>query len=317
MKAIIYENYGSPEVLKLAELPLPEPEENQIRVKIHATAVNSADWRLRKADPFVVRFMLGLSKPRKKVLGSVFSGIVDAVGSSASRFKVGDAIYGVTEMHLGNYAEYNVIPENLAINYKPENLDHGEAVSILFGGHTALYFFRKSNIQKGQEVMIYGASGAVGTAAVQLAKYYGARVTAVCSGANAGLVRSLGADEVIDYKTQDIYNTGRKYDVIFETVNKTSVPRMGKMILKGGFFLLGAGLVKEMFQGMRLSVFRGVKVIAGSAKVNSEGLYFLKERAEEGSFKPVIDRRYKLEEMAQAHAYVEEGHKKGNVVITV
>lgn len=317
MKAVTFSKYGPPEVLRLEELPRPEPQSGEVLVRIHATAVNSGDWRLRRADPFLVRLFFGLFKPRIKVLGSVFSGIVEAVGTGVSNYKAGDAVFGLSDKKFGAYAEYLAFPASDSMALKPQTLSHAEAASLVFGGHTALHFLRKAGLAKGQHILIYGASGAVGTSAVQLAKHFGARVTAVCSTDNVGWVRSLGADAVIDYTTTDISSLEGGYDMVYETVNKAPVPQMARLLTSGGVLILGAALLKGMLQGTIASMTSSIRVIGGVAKSSSGDLRFLGELASRGALKPVIDQTYALHEMAAAHAYVEKGHKKGNVVVLV
>lgn len=317
MKAVTFSKYGPPEVLRLEELPRPEPQSGEVLVRIHATAVNSGDWRLRRADPFLVRLFFGLFKPRIKVLGSVFSGTVEAVGTGVSNYKAGDAVFGLSDKKFGAYAEYLAFPASDSMALKPQTLSHAEAASLVFGGHTALHFLRKAGLAKGQHILIYGASGAVGTSAVQLAKHFGARVTAVCSTDNVGWVRSLGADAVIDYTTTDISSLEGGYDMVYETVNKAPVPQMARLLTSGGVLILGAALLKGMLQGTIASMTSSIRVIGGVAKSSSGDLRFLGELASRGALKPVIDRTYALHEMAAAHAYVEKGHKKGNVVVLV
>ena len=317
MKAVTFSKYGPPEVLRLGELPRPEPQSGEVLVRIHATAVNSGDWRLRRADPFLVRLFFGLFKPRIKVLGSVFSGIVEAVGTGVSNYKAGDAVFGLSDKKFGAYAEYLAFPASDSMALKPQTLSHAEAASLVFGGHTALHFLRKAGLAKGQHILIYGASGAVGTSAVQLAKHFGARVTAVCSTDNVGWVRSLGADAVIDYTTTDISSLEGGYDMVYETVNKAPAPQMARLLTSGGVLILGAALLKGMLQGTIASMTSSIRVIGGVAKSSSGDLRFLGELASRGALKPVIDQTYALHEMAAAHAYVEKGHKKGNVVVLV
>ncbi len=317
MKAIICQKYGSPDVLQLQEIEKPVPKDNEILVKIYATAVNSADWRLRKPDPIAVRLFFGFTKPKIAILGGVLAGEVEAVGKAVTRFKQGDQIYGATGMSLGCYAEYKCLPEDAPIALKPQNMSFEAAAAIPFGGMTALHFLRKANIQRGQKVLIYGASGAVGTAAVQLAKYYGAEVTGVCSNSNVEMVKSLGADMVIDYTKNDFTKTSEKYDVIFDTVGKTSFFRTKSLLNKNGFFLLCSAGVAHSLLGAGTSLLGTTKAILGVAQEKSEDLVFLKELIEAGNYTSVIDQTYPLAQVPEAHRYAEKGHKKGNVVITV
>ncbi len=317
MKAIVYTQYGTPEVLHLDEVEKPTPKDNEIRVNIRATAVNSGDWRLRKAEPFAVRLMLGLTKPKIQILGSVFSGEVESVGKDVTLFSIGDQVFGHTDMRFGAYAEYLCVPEKGSVALKPDTIGHTEAATIPFGGTTALHFLRKANIKPGQKVLIYGASGAVGSTAVQLAKYFGATVTAVCSTANVDMVRSLGADTVIDYTKEDFAKSGETYDVIVETVGKIPVSKCLRSLDKKGLLILGASGMSGMLQGVWISLTSTRKVISGVISHSAEAIDFLKKLIEMGRLKPVLDRTYPLEQMAEAHAYVEKGHKKGNVAITI
>jgi 2-desacetyl-2-hydroxyethyl bacteriochlorophyllide A dehydrogenase len=317
MKAITYQQYGSPEVLQLKDVEKPMPKNNEILLKIKATAVNSGDIRLRKADPFAVRFLFGLMKPKINILGSVFSGEVESIGKDVTLFKVGDQVFGHTDMRFGAYAEYICLPEDGSLALKPANISHNEAAVIPFGGVTALHFIKKAAIKPGQKVLVVGASGAVGSAAVQLAKSYGANVTAVCSTANIALVKSLGADKVIDYTKEDFTQNGETYDVIFDAVNTISVSRSIKSLNKNGIMILSAAEMPEMLQGLWISKTSNKKVLTGVISHKAADIVFLKELIEAGKFKPVIDRTYPLTQMAEAHAYVEKGHKKGNIIINI
>ncbi len=318
MKAIVYEQYGSPEVHQLKEVETPSPKDNEVLVRVYATAVNSGDVRLRKADPFAVRFMFGLIRPKKTILGVVLAGEIEAVGKYVKLFKEGDPIYGTTGMSLGAYAEYKCLPEKGVLAIKPVNLTYKEAAAIPFGGTTALHFLRKAKIKSGQKVLIYGASGAVGTAAVQLAKYFDAEVTGVCSTPNVAMVKSLGAGKVIDYKKEDFSKSGEVYDIIFDTVGKSPFAGCVKSLKKNGCYLRVVHMsLSPVLRGLWVSMTSSKKVIGGGINETAEDLIFLKSVIEAGQLKPVIDRSYPLEEIAEAHSYVEKGHKKGNVVITV
>ncbi len=317
MRAVIYSRYGPPEVFHVAKVDKPVPRDNEILVEIRATSVNSADWRLRKADPVAVRLFFGLFRPRKQILGVALSGVVEAVGKNVTRFAIGDEVFGSTGMSPGAYAEYKCLPETGVLAIKPRKITHEEAAVIPFGGTTALYFLGKADVKHGQQVLIYGASGAVGTAAVQLAKYFGANVTAVCSTANVELVRSLGASKVIDYTREEFTKSGDMYDVIFDTVDKMSYARGIQLLSNNGKLLLSAAGIGNMLRGLWTSLVSSRKVITGVTKETAADMCFLKELIEKGMYKPVIDRTYTLEQMAAAHRYVEKGHKKGNVAIIV
>ncbi len=317
MKAAVYIQYGKPEVLQVKDLDKPIPKNNEILLKINATAVNSGDVRLRKADPFAVRFIFGLVKPKLNILGSVFSGEIVSVGKDVTKFKVGDAVFGHTDMRFGAYAEYISVPEDGSVALKPANITHAEAAAIPFGGVTALHFIKKAAIQPGQKVLIVGASGAVGSAAVQLAKSFGAEVTAVCSTANIALVESLGADKRIDYTKEDFTKNGEIYDVIFDTVKVIAVSQSLKSLSKNGIMILSAAGMSEMLQGLWISKTRNKKVLTGVITHTAADIIFLKGLIETGKFKPVIDKPYSLEHIAEAHAYVEMGHKMGNVIINI
>ncbi|HUM50686.1 MAG TPA: NAD(P)-dependent alcohol dehydrogenase [Chitinophagales bacterium] len=317
MKAAVYTQYGPPEVLQIKEVEKPIAKDNEILVKIKATAVNSGDWRLRKADPFAARFIFGLIKPKINILGSVFSGEVERVGKNVKQFKTGDSVFGHTDMSFGAYAEYICVPENASIALKPAAISHTEAASIPFGAVTALHFIKKAKITPGQKVLVVGASGAVGSAAVQLAKSFGATVTGVCSTSNIALVKSIGADHVIDYTKEDFTENGEMYDVIFDTVKTISVSRSLKSLNKNGIMILSAAGMSEMLQGLWISMTSNQKVLTGVISHTAADIIFMKELIEAGKYKPVMDKTYSLEQIAEAHAYVEKGHKKGNVAIEI
>jgi NADPH:quinone reductase-like Zn-dependent oxidoreductase len=319
MKAIVYTKYGAPEVLQLREVAKPVPKDNEILIKVYATTVTSGDARLRRADPFAVRFFNGLTGPKKiTILGNELSGIIEAIGKDVKLFKTGDEVFGQTGLRLGANAEYKCLPEDGSLAIKPANISHEQAASIPFGASTSLHFLRKANITKGQKVLIYGASGSLGTAAIQLAKYFGAEVTGVCSTANLELVRSLGADKVIDYTKEDFSKNEKTYDVIYDTVGTSPFSGCIKSLNKKGVYLRAVHMtLPPVVRGLLTSLLSSKKVIGGVAAERKENIVFLKERIEEGNLKPVIDRVYPFEQTAEAHRYVDAGHKKGNVVITV
>ena len=317
MKAAVYTQYGSPEVLRVKQVEKPLPRKNELLIRIRATSVNSGDWRLRKADPYAVRLFFGLVKPKKNILGSVFSGEVESIGEEVKQFKVGDIVFGHTDMSFGSYAEYLSLPEDASIALKPSNISHNEAAVIPFGGVAALHFLKKAKIQPGQKVLVVGASGSVGSAAVQLAKSFGADVTGVCSTANIALVKSIGANKVIDYTKEDFAGNGETYDVIFDAVNAISVSRSMKSLNKNGIMILSAAGMSEMLQGLWISMTTNKRVLTGVISHKAADIIFLKELIEAGKFKPVIDRTYPLEQIAEAHAYAEKGHKKGNIAINI
>lgn len=309
MKAIICTQYGPPEVLQLQEVAKPAPKNSEVLIKIHATAVTASDsitrrykFRLWPLMRLVSGLIMGTTKPRKPIPGFVVAGEIEATGKEVQHFQTGDQVYGVTMLRFSAHAEYVCLPETGVIALKPSNLTYAEAAAIPYGGLIALHFLRKGNTQRGQNVLIYGASGAIGTIAVQLAKHFGAEVTGVCSTTNLELVRSLGADTVLDYTKDDFLNSGAHYDLILDAVGKKKSWQLAS---------------RELSQKALTPNGVYVSVDDGFPKMGREGLEFLKALIEEGKLRPVIDRCYPLEEIVEAHRYVDLGHKKGNVVITV
>jgi NADPH:quinone reductase-like Zn-dependent oxidoreductase len=317
MKAIVYQKYGPPEVLQLKEVEKPAPGDNEIRIKVYATTVSAADMRLRKADPFIVRFFNGFFKPKRTILGLELAGEVDALGKDVEVFKKGDRVFTSPGFGFGAYAEYICLSGERSIVIIPDKITYEEATAIPFGGVSALYFLRKGDIRSGQKVLIYGASGSLGTYAVQLARHFGAEVTGVCSTANLELVKSLGADKVIDYTKEDISKSGETYDIIFDTVGKSPFSRCKKSLKKKGFYIYAARGLLDTVRGFWTSMTSSKKIIGGIVRSRKGDLIFLKELIEAGKIKPVIDRIYPLEQIVEAHRYADTGHKKGNVVITV
>ena len=322
MKAIVYTKYGPPDVLQLKELEKPTPSDDEVLIRIDAAAVSTTDCDVRKGDPFI-RLAFGLIRPKKTILGTEFAGEIEAVGKDVKRFREGDQVFAATGTGFGAHAEYICLPEEGALAIKPANTTYAEAAAICEGALTALPFLRdKGHIQSGQTILINGASGAVGTAAVQLAKYFGAEVTGVCSTTNIELVKSLGADKVIDYTKEDFTRTGQTYDIIFDTVGKTSFSRCKGSLKQRGIYLEAAVVLAIFPQVLWTSMIGSKKArIAATglrpASEKTKDLLFLKELIEAGEIKPVIDRRYPLEQIPEAHRHVEKGHKKGSVVITV
>ncbi len=323
MKAIVYTHYGSPDVLKLEEVEKPVPQDDEVLVKVHATSVNAGDWHLLRAKPFLMRFMgFGLLKPKNKILGSDIAGRVDAVGRNVKQFQTGDEVFGNTAKYgFGGFAEYVSVPEN-ALVLKPTNISFEEAAAVPQAALVALQGLRdKGHIQPGQKVLIHGASGGIGTFAVQLAKSFGAEVTAVCSTRNVDIVRSMGADHVIDYTQEDFTQNGQRYDLILAVNGYHSISDYKRALNPEGVYVMTGGSNAQMFQAMLLGPLisrTGRQKMGNSAhKPNKKDLMFMNELLEAGKVTPVIDRRYPLGGTAEAIRYLEEGHARGKVVITV
>ena len=322
MKAVVYERYGPPDVLELKEIAKPIPKDNEVLIRTHATTVTSGDCRVRSLHMpvgfgLIARLVLGVSRPRQPILGSELAGKVESVGKDVTKFKVGDEVFAFTGARLGCHAEYKCMPEDGPVVLKPANLTFDEAAAMSSGGTTALDFFRRGKLQSGEKVVVNGASGGVGTAAVQLAKHFGADVTGICSTANIELVRSLGATHVIDYTKQDFTENGVTYDIIVDTAGTAPFSRSKDSLKEGGRLLLVLSRLPDILQMPWVSMTSSKKVIAGPAAWRAEDLRFLAELAQAGAFRPVIDRRYPFEQIAEAHRYVDSGRKKGNVIITL
>ena len=330
MKAIVYTEYGTPDVLQVKEVEKPVPGDNEIRIRVHATSVNIGDlWARNFKEITPSRFTMplplwipsrmyfGLTKPRVHILGSEFAGEVEAAGKDVKRFKPGDQVFGYRGQSMGAYAEYLCISEDGLVAIKPVNMTYEEAAAVPYGALTALSLLRKANLQPGQKVLINGASGSIGAAAVQLAKYFGAEVTGVCSTPRLEFVQALGADKVIDYTREDFTRNGETYDLIFDILGKSSFSSCKSSLKENGVYLLASFKTKQLFQMLRTSRTPGTKVICALSSENPKDLVFIKELVEAGKIKSIIDRCYPLEQTAEAHRYVEKGCKTGSVIIAV
>ena len=319
MKAIIYTNYGPPEVARLTDTEKPIPKENEVLVKVHFATVNRTDCGFRSADYFIVRFFAGLFRPNKQILGNEFAGQIETVGKNVKSFSVGDKVFGYNDSTFGAHAEYLTMPAAGAISTIPANLSFEEAAPLLEGSHYALCDIRAAKIKVGQQVLINGATGAIGSAAVQIVKHLGAEVTAVCAGKNVELVKSLGADVVIDYTKEDFTQLSKSFDVVFDAVGKSSFGKCKPLLKKGGIYMsteLGY-MSQNPILALITPLFKGKKVLFPIPTINKEDVEYLKNLALNRKFKPVIDKTYPLEKIVEAYTYVETGQKIGNVVISV
>jgi len=324
MKAILHTKYGPPDELQLKEVEKPAPKDNEVLIKINATTVTTSDCNVRnftfapKSFRFLARMIFGFRKPKINILGVDLAGEIEAVGKDVKQLKEGDQVFGSSGSKLGGHAEYKCMPEDGVLAIKPANMTYEEAAAIPLAGNTALYFIRDlGKVQAGQKILIHGASGAIGTYAVQLARYYGAEVTGVCSGANAEMVKSLGADRIIDYTKEDFTKSDETYDVIFDVVGKISFSQCKSSLKQKGIYLENLLEVQDILKMMWTSIIGGKKIKGGVSTESVENLNFFLELIESGKLKPVIDRSYPLEQTAEAFRYVEKGHKKGTVVIIV
>lgn len=330
MKAIVYTEYGSPDVLHLQEVAKPTPKDNEVLIRVYATPINFGDIITRKFSkvsprefnmPFLfwlfARMEFGFSKPKKQILGSEFAGEIEAVGKDVTLFKAGDPVFGYRSMHFGANAEYLCMAENGLVAIKPANMSYAEAAAVPYGALTALSLLRKINIQRGQKVLINGASGAIGSAALQLAKHFGAEVTGVCGTAGVDMVKSLGADKVIDYTQEDFTQSGQTYDLIVDVLGKSSFARCKHVLHQNGRLLYVSFKMSQLFQMLWTSIIGSKKVVCALSGESPEDLNFLKTLVESGKIKSVIDRCYSLEQAAEAHRYIEADRKKGNVILTI
>ena len=331
MKAIVYKEYGSPDVLHIEEVAKPAPKDNEVLIKNYATTVNFGDLMARNykaVSPrqfnmlflfwLMAKISFGLNRPKNPILGSEFAGEVEAVGSAVTRFKPGDQVFGYLGPSMGAYAAYFCMPENGVLASKPAHMTYEEAAVVPYGAIMALNLLRKANVQPGQKVLINGASGGIGSAAVQIAKHFGAKVTGVCGTPRLGFVKSLGADHVIDYTVEDFTKNGETYDLIFDILGKSSFARCKNSLKPNGILLFASFKMKQLVQMLRTTRSgSGKRVICSIAPGSLEDLNFVKELVEAGKIQAIIDRCYPMEQAAEAHRYVEEGHKKGNVVITM
>jgi NADPH:quinone reductase-like Zn-dependent oxidoreductase len=322
MKVAAYSRYGPPDVVQLMEVEKPTPKAGEVLIRVRATTVNSGDWRVRSLEvpagfKLLSRFFLGFSKPRQPILGTELAGTIEAVGPGVTTLKVGDDVFAFSGLRMGCHAAYKCMPEDGRVVPKPKNLSYDEAAALSFGGTTALSSFRRAKLKRGEKVLVNGASGAVGVALVQLAKHFGAEVTGVCSGANAELVRSLGATHVVDYTKDDFTKNGETYDVIVDTAGSAPFSRCRRSLKDGGRLVLVLAGFGQTLQAPWISLWGDKKVIAGPASEEAADLRLLAELAGADKFRPIIDRRYPFDRIVEAHRYVDTGRKRGSVVVTL
>jgi len=321
MKAVVYSRYGSPDVLELTNIEKPVPKGDEVLIHVHATSVTSGDWRARSLNVppgfgLLARLVFGLMGPRQPILGTELAGVIDAIGDDVTTLKVGDEVFAFTGAAMGCHTEYKCLRASGAVALKPANITHQEAAAISFGGTTALGFLRRAEIKRGNTVLVNGASGGVGTAAVQIARHFGADVTGVCSTVNVDLVRSLGASEVIDYTKEDFTQNGKVYDIIFDTVGTAPFSRSKRSLSEGGRLVLVLASLSDLVLSP-FAAMSGKRVIAGPAGVRDDDLQALATMAETGALKIVIDETFPVERVADAHRRVDSGRKRGNVVVTL
>jgi NADPH:quinone reductase-like Zn-dependent oxidoreductase len=322
VKAIVYDKYGPPEVLRLTEIAKPSPKDNEVLIRVRATTVTAGDWRVRSLKVpqgfgLLARLALGISRPRQPILGSELAGVIESIGKDVTRFKVGDEVFAFPGLRMGSYVEYKCMREDGPIVLKPANLTFEEAAALSFGGTTALDFLKRGKLKAGEKVLVNGASGAVGIAAVQLARHLGADVTGVCSTANVELVRSLGASRVIDYTKEDFTRNNETYDVIVDAAGTAPFSRSRKLLNERGRLLMVLGRLSEVLRAPWVAMTGSRKIVGGTAIGRAEDLRYLADLATSGKFKVVIDRRFPFTQMVEAHRYVDTGRKRGNVVVTL
>jgi len=319
MKAIVYTKYGPPEVAKLMEVAKPVPKDNEVLVKVYASTVNRTDAGFRSAEYFVSRFFTGLFRPKYQILGCEFSGKVEEIGQSVTMFKKGDFVFGFNDKTLGGHGEYLTIAETNAITTMPEDLNFENAAALTEGGHYALVDIRAAKVERGQNVLVYGATGAIGSAAVQLLKHFGAIVTAVCNTKNVELLKTLGADSVIDYQKQDFTKTENKFEFIFDAVGKSSFGQCKPLLTEKGVYIsteLGKN-GENILLALTTPLWGGKKLLFPLPTITKQDVNFLKELYQKGEYKPVIDRQYRMDQIVEAYQYVETGQKTGNVIIKI
>ena len=319
MRAIVYSKYGPPEVAKLMDVPKPFPKEIEVLVKVYSSTVNRTDSGFRSAEYFISRFWTGLFRPKHQILGCEFSGIIEEIGPRVTTFKKGDKVFGFNDKICGGHGEYLTIAETDAVIHMPENFSFDEAAALTEGAHYALVDIRAAKVKRGQNVLVYGATGAIGSAAVQLLKHFGALVTAVCNSKNVGLVKSLGADTVIDYQTQDFTKTEIKFEFIFDAVGKSSFGQCKPLLTEKGIYIsteLGKNGENLLF-ALTTPLWGGKRLLFPIPSISKQDVLFLKELAEKGDFKPLIDKQYNLDQIVDAYKYVESGQKTGNVVLKI
>lgn len=322
MQAAIYERYGPPEVVQVREVPMPSPKANEVLVQVHASTVSSGDWRARSLQlprgfGALGRLAFGVRKPRQPILGTEFSGCVSAIGSRVTRFRVGDEVFGFTGAAMGNHAEYRRMPEDGLMATKPPNLTHEEAAALSFGGLNVLGFFRRANLKAGERIVINGASGAVGVAAIQLARHFGAHVTAVTSGGNLYLSESLGADEVVDYTSEDFSRYGERYDVILDAAGTAPYSRVEDSLTPRGRFIPVLGSLSDLLMAPLVNARNERRIVSGVVRPRLADLHLLRDLAAIGDYRAVIDRRYELAQIVEAHRHVDTGRKRGSVVVSM